>query len=112
MYALVLQSRRCQQVATRSRRTRREDPFEIDEQAAHLFKHPRLGLDNIHDVWASAPLFYEAKPPADWLMVAEVGGRVLVVPITRPNSGDTTRCRPIGCYQASALLPDQYRRDR
>ena len=24
-----------------------EDPFEIDTQAAHLFKHPHLGIDDI-----------------------------------------------------------------
>lgn len=58
-----------------------EDPFEIDAQAAHLFKHPRLGIDDINDVWASEPLFYPAKPPAHWLMCAEVSGRVLVVPL-------------------------------
>lgn len=40
-----------------------EDPFEIDTQAAHLFKHPHLGIDDIDDVWASDPLFYPAKPP-------------------------------------------------
>jgi hypothetical protein len=58
-----------------------EDPFEIDAQAAHLFKHPYLGIDDIDDVWASDPLFYPAKPPAHWLMCGEVGGRVLVVPL-------------------------------
>ena len=44
-----------------------QDPFEIDAQAAHLFKHPHLGLD---DVWVNDPLFYPAKPPAHYLMVA------------------------------------------
>lgn len=53
-----------------------QDPFEIDAQAAHLFKHPRLGIDDIRDVWASDPMFYPAKPPAHWLMVAEVDGTV------------------------------------
>lgn len=48
-----------------------EDPFDIDSQAAHLFKHPHLGIDDIDDVWASDPLFYPAKPPAHWLMVAK-----------------------------------------
>ncbi|MHB2024893.1 MAG: hypothetical protein ACYCO3_16495 [Mycobacteriales bacterium] len=45
-----------------------EDPFEIDAQAAHLFKHPYLGIDDIADVWTNDPLFYPAKPPAHWLM--------------------------------------------
>ena len=44
------------------------DPFEIDTQAAHLFKHPNRGIDDIREVWASDPLFYPAKPPAHWLM--------------------------------------------
>lgn len=89
-----------------------EDPFEIDTHAAHLFKHPHLGIDDIDDVWASDPLFYPAKPPAHWLMCGEVSGRVLVVPLARSRSGDPHRCRPIGCYEASAELAAQYRRDR
>jgi hypothetical protein len=38
-----------------------DDPFEIDSQAAHLFKHPHLGIDDIDDVWASDPLFYPGE---------------------------------------------------
>lgn len=89
-----------------------EDPFDIDSQAAHLFKHPHLGIDDIDDVWASDPLFYPAKPPAHWLMVAEVGGKVLMVPLAPARSGDLARCRPIGCYEASRELAIQYRKDR
>ena len=89
------------------------DPFEIDTQAVHLFKHPNRGIDDIREVWASDPLFYPAKPPAHWLMVAEVaGGTVLMVPLAPSRDGDPTRCRPIGCYPASEHLADQYRRDR
>jgi hypothetical protein len=90
---------------------RQEDPFEIGTQAAHLFKHPHLGLDDIDDVWASDPLFYPAKPPARWLMCAEVGGRVLVVPLAPARTGDPHRCRPIGCDEAADSLAAQYRRD-
>lgn len=89
-----------------------QDPFEIDAQAAHLFKHPHLGVDDIAEVWAGAPLFYPAKPPAHWLMVAEVAGRVLMVPSAVSRSGDVRRCRPIGCYEAAPGLAAQYRRDR
>lgn len=87
-------------------------PFEVDDQAAHLFKHPYLGLDDVADVWASDPLFYPARPPAHWLMVAEVAGRVLLVPLAPSHSGNPSRCRPIGCYVASDALATQYRRDR
>ncbi|GAA0992191.1 hypothetical protein [Subtercola frigoramans] len=86
-------------------------PFEIDHQVAHLFKHPKLGLQDIADVWASDPLFYPAKPPAHWLMVAEVEGRVLMVPLA-PSKTERTKCRPIGCYVASVGLARMYKEDR
>lgn len=70
------------------------------------------GIDDIDDVWASDPVFYPAKPPAHWLMCAEIGGQVLVVPLAPARSGDPRRCRPIGCYQAADKLAAQYRRDR
>ena len=88
------------------------NPFEIDDQAAHLFKHPSLGIGDVYEVWDSDPLFYPAIPPAHWLLVAEVGGRVLVVPLAPPDSGNPAKCRPIGCYEATKQLADQYRRDR
>lgn len=88
------------------------EPFEIDVQAAHLFKHPHLGIDDIYEAWRSDPLFYPAKPPAHWLMVSEVAGRVLVAPLAPPHSGDVRKCRPIGCYEASAALAARYREDR
>lgn len=88
------------------------EPFEIDAQAAHLFKHPHLGVEDVYDAWANDPLFYPAKPPAHWLMVAEVDGRVLVVPIAPSRNGDPTRCRPIGCYEAGSGLAQTYRSDR
>lgn len=89
-----------------------DNPFEIDRQAAHLFKHPHLGIEDILDVWRSDPLFYPAKPPAHWLMVGEVAGRVLVVPLAPSDSKDPSHCRPIGCYLAAPLLADQFRKDR
>ena len=89
-----------------------QNPFEIDAQAAHLFKHPHLGLDDVYGVWVNDPLFYPAKPPAHYLMVAEVAGTVLIVPIAPSRSGDPSKCRPIGCYEASSGLAATYRRDR
>jgi hypothetical protein len=87
-------------------------PFEIDDQAAHLFKHPYLGLDDVGDVWESDPLFYPASPPAHWLMVAEVAGSVLCVPIAPSRKAGPTMCRPIGCYVAAEHLARRYREDR
>ncbi len=89
-----------------------EDPFEITRQAPHLFKHDALGIDDVYEVWRSDPLFYPAKPPAHWLMVAEVSGTVLVVPLAPPDSGDPRKCRPIGCYVAAAHLAARYLEDR
>lgn len=89
-----------------------EDPFEIGAQAAHLFKHAPLGIPDVLEAWRSEPLFYPAKPPAHWLMVAEIAGEVLVVPLAPPDSGGQTKCRPIGCYIAAKQLADRYREDR
>lgn len=60
----------------------------------------------------ACPLFYLAKPPAHWLMCDEIAGRVLMVPLAPTRSGNPTRCRPIGCYEAAPGLADQYRRNQ
>ena len=87
-----------------------DDPFEIDTQAAHLFKHDSLGIEDIYDVWLSDPLFYPATPPAHWLMVAEVAGRVLMVPLA--PTATHNRCRPIGATSLPNTLPtDTWRTD-
>lgn len=80
-------------------------PFEIDQQVSHLFKHPGLGVDDIGDVWTSDPLFYPAKPPAHWLMVAEVTGRVLTVPLAPSRNGDPRRCRPSAATSPPTTWP-------
>ena len=45
-------------------------------------------MDDIGDAWAGRPLFYPAKPPTHWLMVAEVSGQVLVVPLSPSDTAD------------------------
>ncbi len=44
-------------------------PFEIDRQAAHLFKHAGLGIDDIQNVWQSDPLLMSlpSTSPTDTL---------------------------------------------
>lgn len=85
-------------------------PFEVDRQTAHLFKHARLGIADIWEVWQADPLFYPARPPAHWLMVAEVSGRVLVVPLVSPDDGDVRKChsrRPPGPGAATSVPVDR-----
>ncbi len=89
-----------------------DDPFEIDSQAAHLFKHAPFGIDDVFEVWQSDPLFYPAVPPAHWLMVAQIGSDVLVVPLAPLGSGEAKQCRPIGCYMAATHLANRYREDQ
>lgn len=84
------------------------DPFEIDGQVAHLFKHGPLGIDDVYEVWASNPTFYPAQPPAAWLMVAEVAGAVLLV-VLMPSRANARKCRPIGVYVASRWLANIHR---
>jgi len=81
------------------------DPFEIDTQAAHLFKHPHLGIDEVFDVWVSDPLFYPANPPAHWLMCAEVAGDVLVVPIAPPEQQTPASADPSDATSPPNTLP-------
>lgn len=89
-----------------------EDPFEIDRQTAHLFKHGGFGLADLREMWEADPIFYPARPPAHWLMVCRLEGQVLVVPLAPAHGGNPTKCRPIGCYVAAKHLADRYRMDR
>jgi hypothetical protein len=86
-----------------------EWPFEIDDHLSHLSKHPYVNTEDVAEVWMSDPLFYPAQPPAHWLMVAEVSGQVLIVPLAPSRSGDPSRCRPVGCYVAVDHLARRYR---
>jgi hypothetical protein len=45
-------------------------------------------------------------------MVAEIFGRVLMVPLAPSNADDPRKCRPIGCYVAADHLARRYREDR
>lgn len=98
-----------------------EDPFEIDENnRPHLHKHlPNaagrpiaIGEEDLLDVYLYAdPNFEEAldEGAADWLMIGEVPGITLCVPLAPSRSRDHAKCRPIGIYTASAEQVGRYR---
>jgi hypothetical protein len=86
-----------------------DDPFEIDDQAAHLFKHGPLWIADIEEAWRSRPGFFPGQAPADWIMVASVTGRVIAVPLAPSRSGNPRTCRPIGCYPAPLALVRRFR---
>ena len=92
--------------------SQREAICSVADQLPHLFKHSALGVPDIVDVWQNDPLVCPPTPPAHWLMVSEVSGAVLVVPLAPSASGDPTRRRPIGCYEAPSHLVSQYMEDR
>ncbi len=39
------------------------EPFDIDRQSAHLFKHPHLGLADVFEIWESDPLSTRRSHP-------------------------------------------------
>jgi hypothetical protein len=87
------------------------DPFEVDSQIAHLFKHENLGLADAYDVWDDDPRFYPAVyEPAHWLLTGEVpGNQILTVPLCPGRT--PVKARPIGVYPAPGWLDRQYRQD-
>jgi len=87
------------------------DPFELDDQLLHLYKHQGMDLCDIYEVWTDNPLFYPGREdgPADWLMVGEVPGAILLVPLAAGNRPN--KARPIGVYRANTDLDRQYRED-
>jgi hypothetical protein len=89
-----------------------EDPFEIDAgNQPHLYKHlptddtgrsVSVGVSDLLDIYlfGDASYYYANETgPADWMMFGQVPGLVLSVPLAPPNSGDTSKCRPIGIYK-------------
>ena len=100
------------------------DPFEVDAKNwPHLFKHffqrggrpVRIGLEEIMDlyIWDAARYYPAdlAAGNAHWLMVGDVEGIIVCVPLAPSRSGDAKKCRPIGIYQAAAEEVKSYLRD-
>jgi len=87
------------------------DPFEVDDQLAHLYKHQGMDVFGVYEVWTDNPVFYPARHDgaADWLMVGEATGAILLVPLAASNNPH--KSRPIGVYKAGTELDRRYRED-
>lgn len=101
-----------------------EDPFEIDMGSLpHTYKHffwrdgrqVKVDLRDILDLYLwGAARYYEAPPEAGdahWLMVGEIEGLLVTVPLAPPNSGDPAKCRPIGIFTTGSGLRKKYLED-
>lgn len=91
------------------------EPFELDvDNLPHLAKHTPFTHEDLVDAWVSGEPLFVAAPhgPADWLMLAELAGEVLVIPLARARSGSPRQARPIGIYRAGAVLSSLYRMER
>lgn len=89
-----------------------DDPFEVDDQRMHLFKHEGMDISDISEVWTDNPIFYPGRVdgPADWLMVGEVTGDIVLVPLA-PGT-DPSKARPIGAYKITGGdLDKRYKED-
>lgn len=88
-----------------------DDPFEVDDQLAHLYKQETHGLEDAFEILDDTPLYYQAVyKPAHWLLTGEVpGGDILTVPLCPASVPD--KARPIGVYPAPGWLDKQYRQD-
>jgi|SRR5215207_1821469 len=91
------------------------DPFELDDwNRAHLAKYAPFTEESVLDAWADPGMFFAIAADdrsADWLMIADVGGAIVQVPLAPSQSGDPRRCRPIGVYAATAAQIERYREE-
>lgn len=87
----------------------RDDPFEIDDvNAPHLAKHEPFTAEDVYDAFFDDPVFVDAPhEPAVWIMIAEIPGDLVIVPLVRAH--DESKIRPIGIYKANDRYMEVYR---
>lgn len=98
-----------------------KEPFEIDmESLPHFYKHfflrdgrpIKVELEDILGLYLwGAVRYYEAPTEAGdahWLLVGEIDGLLVTVPLAPPNSGDPGKCRPIGIFMTGSGLRKKY----
>lgn len=87
-----------------------DDPLEIDDDnAPHLAKHEPFTSDDSLDAFFDNPVFVDAPhEPALWIMIAEIPGEIVLVPLMRARRRDD-QVRPIGIYRAGHRYREVYR---
>jgi hypothetical protein len=87
-----------------------EDPFELDAvNTPHLAKHEGCDPELLYSMWASDCRFLPADHgPADWFLVADLGGETFFAPVMPSSDSDPSKCRPIGLRRAPQQLEDLY----
>lgn len=91
------------------RRRRPGRPVRIDDwNAPHLAKHQPYTQEDVYDAFFDSPIFVDAPhEPALWLMIAEVPGDIVIIPLMEATRSD--QLRPIGIYSASYTHREVYR---
>lgn len=87
-----------------------EDPFELDDvNSPHLAKHAGCDPELLYSLWAGERRYFRAAHgPADWFLVAEVGGLVYNAVLMPSEYSGSTKCRPIGLMEAPDWLAEMY----
>jgi len=86
------------------------DPFELDDgNVPHLAKHEGCDSELLYSMWASDCRFLPAAHgPADWFLVADLGGEVYFAPVMPSSYSGHRKCRPIGLRRAPQMIIDSY----
>lgn len=91
------------------------DPFEWDmDNLPHLLDDPYYGPDDALDVLHDAPECYEddSGGAGDWLLVGEVPGAILTVPVAQSRYSGLSKVRPITIFEAPDELAARYLHDQ
>jgi hypothetical protein len=91
------------------------NPFEWDDDnLPHLHDDPYFGPEDALDVFKDDPECYEddSDGSADWILVGQVPGEILMVPIAQSRYSGFSKVRPITVFPAPESLKERYRQDK
>jgi hypothetical protein len=75
----------------------------------HLAKHDGCDPELLYSMWVSDCRFFpDARAPADWFLVADLGGETFFAALMASSYSGHSKCRPIGLRRAPRWLADLY----